>query len=158
MQRTCLLEKEIDGINLFISKVVDIPSVEGVYLLPYLSRINDYKFSVIAVFDSNLATSNGDFINIEDNKKLLNNIFRDGRIRFTSQDIMEKPSPLTHNWYFFTEQALASGTILLDKSGNISAKKRHLEQRMGTFPNIVAVSNIDSLTPNDIALEYTKRK
>ena len=156
MQNTRLLDNEIDGINLFISNMEQISSVEGVYILPYISKSREKRFSVVAVFSSKSDFFTSDMANIEEEKKHFNSFFSKERIRFSSQDLHQVPSLENCEWYFFTEQALVSGTILLDKSGKVTEKKSNLEKSIGTSASVIKVDNISGVMTDSSS--FTKIK
>ena len=157
MQNTRLLDNEIDGINLFISNMEQISSVEGVYILPYSSKAREKRFSVVAVFSSDNDLFMRDIASIEEENNHFNSLFGRERIRFSSQDLQQVPSLANHEWYFFTEQALVSGTILLDKSGRIAEKKNSLQKSVGTSAAVIKVDNISSVMTDSSSFTKIKK-
>lgn len=139
MKDTSLYEEEILGISSFINNVIDIPEVQGVYIVAhYSTRLGMEAIYVATIFSG--TNSNNDLYRaiLESNK-----MFEDGRLSFTMQSINDFDRDNLDRRKILGMKLFASGDILYDRDGNISDEWEKVNRLVGPFSNIVSIDNID---------------
>lgn len=166
-----LTRSEIDGINLYLEEVVNIPMVEAVYLIASFSSKRGKKQIWVMTLFNNSLQYNGKIIGEErvrdiarDSEKLVtcnncyNHIFRRARLFFGTEDAMNYNLSMVSNQELMAERSLISGTILFDRFGNFEANRQKALDTLEPLEDTFKISNIDAIKfVKTSSLEYIKK-
>lgn len=169
MRNIKLTECEADGINLFVSEIVTLPMVEGIYLLPYHTRMfGEYGINIVTVYNKSwkydtLITetekkrdTSQEFKSLQHDVEKYGSIFKDSRLRFFYQDFVDYLPFVFHSREILAKKNLAAGIILFDRFGNLEEKQSEAQREFG-IPSTVKITNIDKIKPVESpSLEYFK--
>ena len=131
MKKMVLSEEEIVSIKSFIQEVSNIPVVECIYLVPFLSeKSRTEKVDIITIWNESLyynglltgeekmRDTNNERMSLENIVQKYQQNSNEGRLSFTTDNDGNYSLSLMHRREWYAEMALASGTILFDRFGN----------------------------------------
>lgn len=168
MRTKRLSKKEIDGINLFISNVIDIDIVEGIYIVPYRDVANNKQGArIITIFNESLdysrkLTGSEERFNAFERDSLdwtiLNyNGFFGTDLTFYSNNASNYNLELFHHREKMSLKSLVSGTILFDRFGDVSKTKEQASTLIEPFEETIKIRNMKAILPTEVSSQYVKK-
>ena len=159
-------EREIDGINSFITDVVKIPFVEAVYLFPYSEEDGSVTCEVVTVYNQSLHYNKlltgqeavrdyrQEHLDLSDIVVDYNKLLGQCGFSFDINSSIDYNPLLLHKREFAAMSELVDGTILFDRFGNITRVKEEVEDKRLIHPagNIVEIDNISRVIPSTDAI------
>ncbi len=157
MNEITLDENEIFAINNFLEEAINLKVVEAIYVEAFNDKEEGEIIDVVTIPNCSLSynkkITGEEKMRVEEDEELAQ--LREstkqysslsGRLKFSIENNLSLL--MMHRREEFAEKSLASGTIIYDRFDDMKNHQEKSRKRIGTYTNILTITNLDKVSGN----------
>ena len=157
MNEITLDENEMFAINNFLEEAINLKVVEAIYIEAFNDEEKGEIIDVVSIPDYSLSYNkkitgeektrieeNEEFAQLQDFTEQYSSL--SSRLKFSIENNLSLI--MMHKREEFAEKSFASGTIIYDRFGDMKKHQERAKRLVGTYKNILSITNLDKVSGN----------